>query len=145
MSDYGVISECTVAAEPGANPDGASGCTSVCWVNDAAVVSGWADASLRCHDASNLRPLWELANAHRAPVTCVAVQADPSLSYVVSGAQDGCVRVWALRTRALMLQFCEHAKAVTGLVVDCRQPHLVHSAGLDCQVCLGRTARLLPS
>jgi WD40 repeat protein len=133
LSDYGVISECTVAAEHGAPADG-GGCTCVCWLRDEAVVSGWADASLRCHDASNMRPLWELAHAHRGGVTCVAVQAGPALSYVASGARDGSVRVWALRTRELMLQFCEHAKAVTGLVVDVRQPHLLHSAGLDCQV-----------
>jgi WD40 repeat protein len=131
LSDYGVISECTVAAEHGRD---SGGCVAVAWIRDEALVSGWADASLRCHDASNMRPLWELAHAHRAPITCVAAHADPSLSYVASAAADGSVRVWALRTREMMLQFCEHSKAVTGLVVDCKQPHLLHSAGLDCQV-----------
>ena len=30
------------------------------------------------------------------------------------------------------MQFAEHHKGVTGLVVDCVDPRLFHSGGLDC-------------
>lgn len=130
LSDYGVLSETTVAAEQG----GSKGVSAVCWVKDDAVLSGWHDGGVRCHDASSMKLLWEIPSAHRGSVTAVAVHSDAVLSYVVSGSSDGSVRVWALRSREMMLQFTEHTKAITSLLVDTRQPHLVHSSGLDCQV-----------
>ena len=48
------------------------------------------------------------------------------------GSKDGSVRVWNLSTREVMMQFAEHHKGVTGLVVDCVDPRLFHSGGLDC-------------
>lgn len=130
LSDYGVISETTVTTEHGAE----GGVNSLAWLKDEAVLSGWNDCTVRCHDASTMRSLWEIAGAHRAAVTSVAVHADDKTSLVVSGAADGSVRVWSLRSREMMLQFVEHLKAVTAVLVDVRQPHLVHSSGLDCQV-----------
>ena len=64
----------------------------------------------------------------------MAVHSDASLAFVVSAAADGCVRVWALRSHEMMLQFCEHQKPVTQVLVDVKQPHLVHSCGTDCAV-----------
>jgi WD40 repeat protein len=130
LSDYGALSETTVTPEPG----GAGGVNALCWVKDESVVSGWSDGFVRCHDASSMRGLWEIASAHRAAVTAVAVRCDEAASYLVSGGGDGSVRVWGLRSRELMAQFCEHHKAVTSVLVDARAPHLAHSAGLDCQV-----------
>lgn len=130
LSDYGALSETTVTAEHGAP----GGIKALAWVRDEAVVSGWNDCTVRCHDASNMRSLWEIPNAHRAAVTAVAVQEDPASSFLVSGSADGSVRVWALRSRELMAQFGEHHKAVSSVLCDVRQPHLVHSAGMDCQV-----------
>jgi cilia- and flagella-associated protein 52 len=54
------------------------------------------------------------------------------LKLYTAGADDGGVRVWSLRTRALMLQFTEHQRsAVTRILVDVQSPNLVHSSGLD--------------
>ena len=67
-------------------------------------------------------------------MTTVATHSDASLSYVLSGGEDGSVRIWALRSRELMLQFVEHKKGVSQVLVDVKSPNLVHSAGLDCSV-----------
>ena len=75
-----------------------------------------------------------IPNAHRGAVMSVAAHSDASLSYLLSGGSDGSVRVWALRSREMMLQFVEHQKAVTQVLVDVKSPNLVHSAGADCQV-----------
>ncbi|KAH8047317.1 WD repeat-containing protein [Aureococcus anophagefferens] len=56
------------------------------------------------------------------------------LAYLVTGSEDGSVRVWNLSTREVMMQFAEHHKGVTGLVVDAADPRLFHSGGLDCAV-----------
>jgi hypothetical protein len=97
-------------------------------------VTGWHDTFIRCHDASTMQCLWHIPNAHRGAVMSVAAHSDASLSYLLSGGKDGSVRVWALRSREMMLQFVEHQKAVTQVLVDVKSPNLVHSAGADCQV-----------
>lgn len=53
----------------------------------------------RCHDAATGALRWAIPNAHRAPVTCCAVRFDSSASFLVTGAEDGSVSVWDLRTR----------------------------------------------
>jgi len=137
LSDYGVLSECSVMAEQGSGEEGVA---AVCWVADSCVVSGWRDRGIRCHDASNMQQMWEIPNAHKGPITAVATHSDSSLSFLVSGSSDGSVKVWALRSRELLLQFAEHSKPVTAVLVDCNHPHLVHSSGADCQVHTCRAA-----
>lgn len=125
LSDYNVLAETKVTVAGGADMQGA---VCLCWIGDTAVVSGWADGHIRCHDASSMGTLWELPNAHRESVTAVATHSDASLSYILSGSSDGCVRVWSLRSREMMLQFTEHKQAVTQVLVDVKSPNLVHSA-----------------
>jgi len=126
LNNYSVLAETRVTAPGGAR--------CMCWIGDTAVVSGWEDHFVRCHDASTMQALWEIPNAHRGAVTTVATHSDASLSYVLSGGEDGSVRIWALRSRELMLQFVEHKKGVSQVLVDVKSPNLVHSAGLDCSV-----------
>ena len=45
--------------------------------------------------------IWEIANAHRGAVTSVYCDAN----YILSGGEDGAVRVWARTTRKLLIQF----------------------------------------
>eukprot|EP00904_Undaria_pinnatifida_P004386 jgi/Undpi1/13949/HiC_scaffold_9.g03600.m1 len=129
LSDFGVVAE---ALE---GPRGRTGdALCVCWLGEEAVVSGWSDCSVRCHDAATGALRWELPNSHRASVTCCAVRFDSSASFLVTGAEDGSVSVWDLRTRELLLQFSEHQKGVRTVLVDVASPNLVHSVGADCTV-----------
>ncbi|TYZ57935.1 hypothetical protein PybrP1_013222 [[Pythium] brassicae (nom. inval.)] len=91
------------------------------------VLSGWADGWLRAYDAATAHCKWHIANAHRGHVTSVASSA----TYVVSGASDGAVSVWSALTRELVLQFHEHKRGVSQVLVDVGKPHWVHSCGLD--------------
>ena len=96
------------------------------------VVSGWADGFVRCHDMARLsRQLWVITNAHRGGVLSVAGHRDSALEFLVTGGADAAVRVWRLATRELFAQFSEQSKPVTRVLVDVRQPHLVHSVSLD--------------
>jgi WD40 repeat protein len=79
LSDYGVLSETSVQAEQG----GEGGVSSVCWVKDSAIVSGWKDRAIRAFDASNMKPLWEIANAHKASVTAVKEEKYDLLGLVI--------------------------------------------------------------
>lgn len=93
----------------------------------ATAISGWADGWIRAYDTSTAQKKWHIANAHRGDVTSVAC----SDKYVVSGATDGGVSVWSAHTRELVLQFHEHKRGVTQVLVDVGKPHWVHSCGLD--------------
>ena len=126
LSDYSAIAS--------TQERGAGGARALCWIGDAAVVVGWGDSYLRCYDAATARRLWLIPNAHRGAITSVAAHVDPKLAFLVSAADDGSVRVWALATREMMLQFVEHQKPVSQVLVDCKTPNLIHSAGRDCAV-----------
>ena len=71
--------------------------------------------------------VWEIANAHKGPVT--AVYGDKN--YILTGGSEGAVRVWARTTRQLLIQFNEHTKEVIGLFPDIKQVHIIHSASSD--------------
>ncbi|CAM9091506.1 unnamed protein product [Hapterophycus canaliculatus] len=129
LCDFGVVVEASERPQ-GAAYGARSQC--LCWLGEEAVVTGWSDCSVRCHDAATGALRWAIPKAHRAPITCCAVSFDSSASFLVTGAEDGSVSVWELRTRELLLRFSEHQKGVRSVLVDVASPNLVHSAGADC-------------
>lgn len=68
--------------------------------DDGCVLTGWRDGFLRCFDVNNARAqIWEIANCHRGAVTKVYADAN----YILTGGQDGAVRVWSRATRQLLV------------------------------------------
>jgi len=66
------------------------------------VLVGYRDGFLGCFDTITAKAqLWEISQAHRGAVT--AIYADQN--YILTGGQDGAVRVWNRRTRQLLIQF----------------------------------------
>ena len=99
---------------------------------EGAVVSGWRDGCVRCHDLARLcRTVWTITNAHRGGVLSVVARRGVELELLVTGGMDGAVRVWRLSSRELVAQFNEHCKPVFATLVDIRQSHILHSAALD--------------
>ena len=66
--------------------------------DDNSMITGWRDGFIRSYDTSG-RVLWEIANAHRGSVTSLYCDAN----YILSGGEDGAVRVWARTTRKLLI------------------------------------------
>ena len=63
---------------------------------------GYRDGFLRCFDTINAKAqLWDVSQAHRGAVT--AIYADQN--YILTGGQDGAVRIWNRQTRQLLIQF----------------------------------------
>jgi WD40 repeat protein len=85
----------------GGTGKGARGSSCAIAQDDFSIVTGWRDGFIRAYDPSSSRVLWEIANAHRGSVTCLYVDAN----YILSGGEDGAVRVWARTTRKLLIQF----------------------------------------
>jgi cilia- and flagella-associated protein 52 len=104
--------------------------------NNSLVISGWGDGSVRCHDMSLNRVMWTIPQAHRDGVRSIAICDEPDrrLRFMVTGGNDGTVRVWRLGNRELMTQYSEHSKSVVKVLVDNVEQNIVHSVSLDCTV-----------
>ncbi len=124
LSDYATIMTVEERKSGGVN--------CLCWIGNNSIVAGFQDAFIRCYDAASGNKLWEIPNAHKGPVTSIAVHTDSRLAYLVTGGDDGGVRVWALKNRELMIQFVEHTRSIAQVLVDVKKPNLIHSAGADC-------------
>ena len=75
--------------------------SSCCIAEDNSLITGWRDGFIRCYDAHDRRVIFEIANAHRGAVTSLFANEN----YILSGGEDGAVRVWARSTRKLLIQF----------------------------------------
>ena len=94
----------------------------------AAVYAGWSDGAIRCYTQESGQLLWEIVNAHRKGVSCLAI----SPLYYVSAGIDGAVRVWSDgESHSLLGNFDEHKEWVTGVCVDLHRPNIIHSASSD--------------
>ena len=70
--------------------------------DDQMVIVGYRDGTIRGFDVFNAKSqIWEISNGHRGHVS--SLYADSN--YMLSGGQDGAVRVWARGTRQLLIQF----------------------------------------
>jgi len=48
-------------------------------------------------------------------------------NYILSGGEEGAVRVWGRINRKLLIQFHDHKKDVVSLFPDNQQAHIIHS------------------
>lgn len=71
--------------------------------------------------------MWEVANAHRGAITAIYADAN----YILSGGEEGAVRVWARANRKLLIQFNDQKKDIVSLFPDLNKPHLIHSCSMD--------------
>ena len=55
---------------------------------------------MRCYDPKSRQLLWAIPNAHKGAITTVYADAN----YILSGGEDGPIRVWARQTRQLLIQ-----------------------------------------
>ena len=79
------------------------------------LLSGWRDGQMRAHDAEDGKLLWCIDNCHRGGVTALTVSHNRK--FVVSGGEEGEVRVWEIRTREMILHLKQHTMAITSLCV----------------------------
>lgn len=81
-------------------------------LDDDSIVTGWRDGFIRCFNQQG-QIIWEMANAHRGSVTSIYVDAN----YILSGGQEGAVRVWARSNRKLLIQF--NGKSSYSFFINC--------------------------
>jgi len=79
------------------------------------LLTGWRDGQMRAHDAEDGTLLWSIDNCHRGGVTALTVSHNRK--FVVTGGEEGEVRVWEIRTREMILHLKQHTMAITSLCV----------------------------
>jgi len=126
LANYAVL----VEARPKRNDEG------TCLVFDESedvLIAGYASGAVRAFHSvkgswDSGREAWEIAMAHRDGVSSVC---ETSLFYATGGRQGG-VRLWSRSSKTQLFEFSDHiSKPVTGLLPDCKLPHILHSCGVD--------------
>jgi len=91
-----------------------------------ALFTGWKDGKLRMHDADQGEPMWTVDNVHQNGVTALAVSHNKK--FLVSGGENGDVRVWEIRTRDMIVNLKQHTMAITSLILYGDDSHVVSSS-----------------
>jgi WD40 repeat protein len=94
---------------------------------DGSVFTGWKDGYIRCYDPQTSALKWEVPNAHKGGVTSLFVNNN----YILSGGEDGALRVWSRSSHQLLTQFTDNRRTVTRVFPDIKTTHLIHSCGID--------------
>jgi hypothetical protein len=132
---------------------GVGGCVGECC--GAVVLLGW-NGEDRCTSPPSVCPLPSppsqtptrvrppLPPCPPTPVTALACHVGDDAAFVVSGGEDGSVRIWHPRTREMLAQFTEHTKAVTRVrtYLPAYPPHCVAHHVRTSHVC-GSFTRML--
>lgn len=92
---------------------------------------GFADGFLKNYTISftpnfSFNKIWEVP-AHRGNVNTIYVDGN----YILTGGEDGIVRVWTRKTHELIIQFSGHHKDVYNVFPDLNKPNLIYSCGGD--------------
>ncbi|EAS05346.1 zinc carboxypeptidase family protein, putative (macronuclear) [Tetrahymena thermophila SB210] len=104
--------------------------TCITIAEDETIVNGYSDGFVRAFQVSNKQysPLkWEIVNAHKGAVTSVFANQN----YILTGGQDGIVRVWSRVNRQLITQISMHTKDVVSVFPDFQKANIIHSCSAD--------------
>lgn len=97
------------------------------------VVTGWSNGNVKCFpvDQEFIVPKqeWEIPTAHKCPVTALHMDEN----YILTGGEDGLIRVWSRGLRKIVSQINFHTKTITRLLPDLLKPNLIHSCSMDKQ------------
>jgi WD40 repeat protein len=78
---------------------------------DEVILSGWSDGKIRAFRVDNNSQLWMIDNAHKNGVTAIALSHNNK--FIVSGGNEGEIRVWEIKSRELIAHLKEHTSKVT--------------------------------
>lgn len=94
--------------------------------DDETVFIGYSNGLLR-NCSSDLEAKNFEIPTHKGSVNCLFINAN----YILTGGEDGIVRVWARKTHELIIQFAAHHKDVFNVFPDINKPNLIYSCGYD--------------
>jgi cilia- and flagella-associated protein 52 len=90
---------------------------------DEVILAGFSDGKIRAFRVDNKQQLWQIDNAHKNGVTAIALSHNNK--FIVSGGQEGEIRVWEIRSRELIAHLKEHTSKVTSVIIFSDDVHLI--------------------
>ena len=118
LNDYTVINKII--------GNGKDRAVSVCIGDDSTVFVGFSNGQLKCFDSKLTSMNWEIP-AHRGRINSIYVDGN----YILTGGEDGVVRVWTRKTHELVMNFHAHSKEVHSVFADKNSPNIIYSGGED--------------
>ena len=105
---------------------GAGSPTSVCLSSDH-IFTGWDDGQIRCHGTFDGSDLWTISEAHKVvndrAVRCM--QLSNNEKFLLSGGEDGAIRVWEIRRRLMVTHLKEHKSRISHLALFSDDTHAI--------------------
>ena len=100
--------------------------TSVTIGDDQSIYIGYSTGMLRNYSNDFSNKIFEI-QTHKGNVNCIYVDGN----YILTGGEDGIVRVWTRRTHELVMQIPAHHRNVREVFADLNKPNLLYSCGED--------------
>lgn len=94
-------------------------CNAMCFFsNGKCIISGWNDGNIRAHTPETGKLLFIIHNSHGSAITAIAATYD--CNFVISGGEEGEVRVWKIipDQRSLQVTMKEHRGPVSCVCVQ---------------------------
>merc|ERR1712194_18659 len=92
------------------------------------IVAGYRDSTIRSYSAVAGEALWKIDNAHKRGVTTVNLAQN--MRFVLSGGEEGELRVWELKTKEMIAHLKEHNLRVNCSVLFSNDQYAI-SCGRD--------------
>lgn len=96
-----------------ARRDQERGAWPVCLAFSDCLFSGWSDGLVLCHNAETGQILWFIENAHPGGVTALCLSHNRR--FILTGGNEGDLRLWELRSRSMISHMKEHVNRVNDI------------------------------
>ena len=126
LNDFNVCGFIPANDDENANSVNVPQATSVCIGDDQTLFIGYSNGGLKNFTNDLSIKLFDIP-AHKGNVNCIYVDGN----YILTGGEDGIVRVWTRKTHELIIQIPAHHKNVRTVFADVNKPNLIYSCGED--------------
>lgn len=126
LNDFNVIGFVPANDDENANSVNVPKATSVFIGDDQTIFLGYSSGSLKNFTNDLSIKLFDIP-AHRGNVNCIYVDGN----YILTGGEDGIVRVWTRKNHELIIQIPAHHKNVRSVFADMNKPNIIYSCGED--------------
>ena len=126
LNDFNVLGIIPANDDENANSVNIPKATSVYIGDDESIYIGYSNGNLKNFSKDLSLKLFDIPT-HKGNINCIYVDGN----YILTGGEDGIIRVWTRRTHELIIQVPAHHSNVRCLFADINSPNLIYSCGDD--------------
>ena len=126
LNDFNILGFIPVNDDENATNFNSPRATSITIGDDQSIFIGYGTGMLRNYSNDFSEKIFEI-QTHKGSVNCIYVDGN----YILTGGEDGIVRVWTRRNHELVMQIPAHHTNVREVFADINKPNLIYSCGDD--------------